>query len=120
MSSAPSAERPTTAPPRRPEKKFGPFHGGVGLAIWLNRVEGESGPRFFRSVTLGPRRYRDTKTGEWMDAGSLRSTDLPALILALQAAHDYMTTTPLPGEPVEEEVSAAEDPTPPGGGEVPF
>jgi hypothetical protein len=22
--------------PRYPEKKWGPFHGGVGLAVWLN------------------------------------------------------------------------------------
>ena len=35
--------------PRRPEKKFGPFSNGIGLAIWLNRVETDQGPRFFRS-----------------------------------------------------------------------
>ena len=26
-------------PPRRPERKFGPFHGGVGVAVWLNQVQ---------------------------------------------------------------------------------
>ena|SRR5437016_4606973 len=89
--------------PRRPEKKYGPFHGGVGLAVWLNEVNSDEGPRFFRSLTVNPRRYRDAKTGEWMDSASFRTTDLPALILALEAAHRYMTDTPLPGEPVEED-----------------
>ena len=55
-----------TAPPRYPEKKYGPFHGGVGLAIWLNEVETEDGIRYFRSCTLQPRRYRDKKTGEYI------------------------------------------------------
>ena len=35
--------------PRRPEKKIGPFHNGLGIAIWLNSVETEHGPRYFRS-----------------------------------------------------------------------
>jgi hypothetical protein len=92
-----------TAPPRYPEKKYGPFHGGVGLAIWLNEVETEDGIRYFRSVSLQPRRYRDKKTGEWMDALSLRPTDLPALMLAMEAAQRFMASTPLPGQPVEED-----------------
>src|SRR5437588_8590015 len=86
--------------PRYPERKYGPFHGGVGVAVWLNHVQTEQGTRFFRSITFASRRYRDPKTGEWKDAGSLRSTDLPALILALQAAHDYVSSTPLPGEAI--------------------
>ena len=92
--------------PRPPEKKYGPFHAGVGLAVWLNQIasDDDSGPRFYRSVTIAPRRYKDPKTGEWMDAGSYRASDLPALILALEAAHQYILNTPLPGEPVDEEV----------------
>jgi hypothetical protein len=35
--------------PRRPEKKFGPFLNGLGIAIWLNCVETANGPRYFRS-----------------------------------------------------------------------
>jgi len=119
MSTAEKVKPPQT-PPRRPEKKYGPFHGGVGIAIWLNKVDGDGGPRFFRSCTIAPRRYRTQETGEWMDASSFRSTDLPSLILGLQAAHEFMTTTPLPGEPVEEEASAHEDPKPPERQEVPF
>lgn len=72
--------------PRHPERKYGPFPGGVGVAIWLNEVKTDEGPRFFRSLTIAPRRYRDPETGDWRDAGSLRSTDLPALILALCVA----------------------------------
>ena len=101
MSNAKPKSSPTE--PRRPEKKYGPFHGGVGLAVWLNQVQGDDGPRFFRSVTIAPRRYRDPKTGEWMDSTSFRATDLAALMLALEAAHNYMANTPLPGEPVEED-----------------
>jgi hypothetical protein len=102
--SATKSKRPiVTAPPKRPEKKYGPFHGGVGLAIWLNQVAGDTGPRFFRSVTIAPRRYRDEKTGRWMDSTSFRATDLPALILALEAAHGYMANTPLPGDALDED-----------------
>lgn len=106
----------TPAPPKRPEKKYGPFHGGVGLAVWLNQVQGDDGPRFFRSLTINARRYRSKTTGEWMDAGSLRATDIPALILALEAAHGFITNTPLPGEPVEDnlldELDAGDDAIP--------
>ena len=76
----------TTTVPKRPEKKYGPFHGGVGLAVWLNQVQGDDGPRYFRSVTINARRYRDKTTGEWRDGGSLRATDIPALILGLEKA----------------------------------
>ena len=89
--------------PRQPEHKWGPFHGGLGVAVWLNEVETEEGPRFFRSVTIAPRRYRDPVTGEWKDASSLQSTDLPVLMLALQAAHQFVTSTPLPGQEIEPE-----------------
>ncbi len=104
--------------PRQPEQKYGPFHGGVGVAIWLNEVQTDQGPRFFRSVTIAPRRYRDPKTGDWKDASSLRSTDLPALILALQAAHQFMASTSLPGEPAEEE--QPEPAAPSDNGNIPF
>jgi hypothetical protein len=120
----PTATKPkrATSQPRFPEMKWGPFHGGVGVAVWLNEVKTENGPRWFRSLTIAPRRYRDPESGEWMDAASLRSTDLPALILALTAAHQYMASTPLPGQPVEEE--PAEDTVPAGNGNgqgtVPF
>ena len=91
----------TVTSPRRPERKWGPFHGGVGVAVWLNEVETAEGKRFFRSVSLAPRRYLDEKTGKWEDASSLRPTDLPALILALEAAHQFVSSTPLPGPPAE-------------------
>ena len=106
------------ATPRHPEHKYGPFHGGVGVAIWLNEVQTTEGLRYFRSVTIAPRRYRDPETGEWRDAGSLRSSDLPALILALQAAHLFMSSTPLPGESVEED--EIEDTPSAENGTVPF
>jgi hypothetical protein len=107
-----------TAAPRYPEKKWGPFHGGVGLAVWLNEVETDNGPKYFRSITVTPRRYRDKKTGEWKDAASLRPTDLPALVLAMEAAVLFCQQTPLPGQPAEEE--QLEDPAAVSDGQVPF
>src|SRR3989442_5689083 len=98
-----SKPKRAASPPRYPEKKWGPFHGGVGLAVWLNEVQTDTGPRFFRSVTLQPRRYRDKKSGIWKDAVSLRPTDLPALMLAMEAALSYMARTPLPGQAVDDE-----------------
>ena len=71
---------------KRPEKKIGPFHNGLGIAIWLNRVETDQGPRFFRSITLAPRRYLEAKTGQWKDATSFRPVDLATLELALAVA----------------------------------
>src|SRR5437763_8534080 len=97
---ATKAKRSASAP-RHPERKWGPFHGGVGVAVWLNEVETDEGKRFFRSITIAPRRYLDDKTGQWEDASSLRTTDLPSLILALEAAHAFVSSTPLPGLPAE-------------------
>ena len=87
----------------RPEKKFGPYPGGVGCAVWLNTIETQSGPRKIRSLTIAPRRYRDAKTGEWKDAPSYRPGDLPALIFALQQAQQFLITEPIPGDEQEQE-----------------
>ena len=95
-------KKPVQAAPR-PEKKIGPFHNGLGLAIWLNRVETEQGPRWVRSITLAARRYLDAKTGQWKDATSYRPVDLATLELALAEARRFIATTPLPGAPVQGE-----------------
>ncbi len=87
--------RPSRSPP---EKKIGPFSGGIGVAIWLNTAETDDGPKQFRSITIAPRRYQDRETGEWKDAGSYNPSDLPALIFALQKAQEYVFTEPLPGQ----------------------
>ncbi len=85
--------------PRHPEKKIGPFAGGVGVAIWLNQVETTDGsPRPMRSITIAPRRYFDKESNQWKDAMSSNPSDLPALIFALTQAQAYCYTTPLPGE----------------------
>src|SRR2546426_32045 len=105
------------ATPRRPEKKWGPFPGGVGVAVWLNEVETEQGKRFFRNISIAPRRYRDSKTGEWEDSGSFRPQDLGVLLLALEAAQAFIATTPLPGRPADEEPNDV-PPTPEAGGSI--
>ncbi|MFL5328565.1 MAG: hypothetical protein ACJ8C4_06590 [Gemmataceae bacterium] len=106
-----------TPTPRQAERKYGPFHGGVGVAVWLNEVKTEDGVRYYRSITIAPRRFRN-KDGDWQDAGSLRGTDIPSLVLALEAAHEFIRTTPLPGESAEDEVP--DNPPVSGKGEVPF
>jgi len=114
-------KRAKKAIPRYPEKKWGPFAGGAGVAVWLNEFETENGTRFSRSITFAPRRFRDRKTDEWRD-GTYRPIDLPALLLAIQAAHDYCVSTPLPGQPAEpEEVDAlVEDTTLRPDSDMPF
>ena len=101
MATKPTKKAPTA--PRRPERKWGPFHGGVGVAVWLNEVDTADGKPYFRAITIAPRRYLDEKTGKWEDASSLRTTDLPSLILGLEAALAYVHSTPLPGLPAEGE-----------------
>ena len=71
---------------RGPEKKIGPFAGGVGVSIWINEVQTEGGPLTVRSITINPPRYRDRETGDWKDSKSYRPSDLPALIFALAEA----------------------------------
>lgn len=90
-----------TQPAQRPEHKIGPFHNGLAVAIWINSVETDKGIRYFRSLTLAPRRYRDAQTGEWKDAVSYRPVDLSTLVLALESARRYCSQTPLPGQPLE-------------------
>jgi hypothetical protein len=96
-------KRPKKSEQRYPEKKWGPFAGGIGVAVWLNRFETAEGIRYARSITLAPRRFRSKKTGQWEDAGSYRPVDVPSLLLALEAAHAHCLATPLPGQAAEAE-----------------
>ena len=102
--------------PRQPEKKIGPFAGGVGVAIWINDAQTDDGPKMFRSITINPRRYFDQESQQWKNAPSYGPTDLPALIFALQQAQAYVFQTPLPGQAVTEGEAPA--PAPPD--EIPF
>jgi hypothetical protein len=108
--------------PQKPEHKIGPLHNGLGVSIWLNSKETETGPRFYRSVTIAHRRYYDEESRQWKDAASYRPSDLATLVLALQAARDYCTRTPLPGQPPDgdEEAMRADEEEAPPDGETPF
>ena len=90
---------------RPPEKKIGPYPGGIGVAVWSNTIDTNSGPRKILSITISPRRYRDPETGEWRDSPSFRPGDLPALIFALQKAQEFIYTSPLPGQDGDHEQS---------------
>src|SRR3989442_15883503 len=107
--------------PRYPEAKWGPFAGGTGVAVWLSEFVVDGITKYARNITFAPRRFRDRKTGEWRD-GAYRPVDLPALLLAIQAAHNYCLSTPLPGTPAEpEEVDTlADGELPPSDPQTPF
>ena len=90
-----ASDRPT----KHPEKKIGPFAGGVGVAIWLNQAEMPDGTiRAFRSITIAPRRYFDKESNQWKDAPSYNPADLPALIFSLERAQAFCYEQPVPGE----------------------
>jgi hypothetical protein len=91
-----TAERPPTKPKQPPEKKIGPFANGIGVCIWLNRIETDQGERTVRSITVNPRRYFDRESNQWKDAGGYNPADLPALIFCLQKAQEFVYETPLP------------------------
>ena len=78
--------------PKPPELKIGPFPGGISVEVWRNQTQDG---RHFRSITIAPRSY---KVGDEWKEGAYRPIDLPALILAMQKAQEFCTTTPLPGE----------------------
>lgn len=84
----------------RPRPCLPASDGHISNSATLERL---CGAPHNRSVTIAPRRYLDEKTGKWEDASSLRTNDLPSLILGLQAAHDYVNSTPLPGLPADAE-----------------
>ncbi len=87
---------PTNQTRNVPEKKFGPYAGGVGVAIWANRIETDDGPRIVRSVTINPRRYRDRESGEWKNSSSYGLNDVHLLLFALEQAREFMLMQPLP------------------------
>ena len=94
----------------RPEKKFGPYPGGIGVAVWLNTINTDNGPKKVRSITINPRRYREAESGEWRDSPSYWPGDLPALLFALQQAQAYCISQPIPGEKSEREPGSEDAP----------
>ena len=114
---APPAPEPTREH-HPPERKFGPFHGGIGVAIWLNETDDD---RQFRSITIAPRRYYDRDSKTWKDAGSYQPADIPALIYALQLAQAYCFETPVPeASKPSENGHAPNGNLVPAGDDVPF
>ncbi|REJ72333.1 MAG: hypothetical protein DWQ45_22210 [Planctomycetota bacterium] len=90
--------RSSQRPANRPEVKFGPFPGGISVAVWQNEVNTEGGSRTMRSITVSPRRYRDSQSGEWRDSASYRPSDIPAILFGLNKAQEYIFSNPLAGQ----------------------
>lgn len=86
----------SSANKNRPEKKISPVNSGISVAIWLNSAETEQGRKFYRSVTIEPRRYYDRSVGEWKDSSTFGPADLPLLLYALEQARDFVFSQPLP------------------------
>ncbi len=97
--------RSSRNPVNQPEIKFGPFPGGISVAVWQNEIQTDSGARMMRSITVSPRRYRDSHSGQWKDSPSYRPSDIPALVFGLQKALEFIFSNPLAGQEERDFVS---------------
>ncbi len=61
-------------------------------------------------IPINPRRYLDSKSGQWKDAASYQPSDLPALLFCLAKAQEYCYETPVPGQE-ETDATGLEDET---------
>lgn len=59
--------------------------GGIQAAIWEN--PGKEGTAYY-SISLD-KRYKDSNN-QWKSSSSLKTTDLPKAILALQKAYEFL------------------------------
>ena len=95
MTQEQSPSAPADSEARKPERKIGPFAGGISVAIWCNSAETDDGPRQFRSISISPRRYQEQGTGKWKNAKSFQPSDIPILMFALQQAQEFIIQNPL-------------------------
>ena len=96
----------------QPERKFGPYPGGVGVAVWLNEIDTDQGTRKIRSITINPRRYFDNTSRQWKDSRSFRPEDLPALLFGIQKALEFCYVEPIPGQEANDGERTPPDDTP--------
>ena len=96
----------------RPEVKFGPYPGGVGVAVWVNEIDTDGSTRKIRSITINPRRYFDNRSNQWKDSSSFRPEDLPALLFGLQKALEHCFEEPIPGEESSHDQQRQDDDVP--------
>ena len=68
-----------------PIKKF--QVGGVSAAVWENESQTPEGSPY-QTVSL-QKRFKD-KNDEWKSSNSMRVSDLPKAILALQKAYEFV------------------------------
>lgn len=81
--------------PTRLERLFGPYPGGVRIALWSCVVPAAPGSKAVRSVTLLTRRFRNPETGEWQESSVYSLEHLPVVIFALQEVLAYTYQNPL-------------------------
>ena len=68
-----------------PVKKF--QAGAISVAVWENESSTPEAPAY-QTVSL-QKRFKD-KNNEWKSSNSLRVSDLPKAILALQKAYEFL------------------------------
>ncbi len=71
-----------------PEKKFSA--GPISVSIWDNIGKRKNGEQaHFKTLSL-QRVYKD-KQGQWQNTASLRASDIPRAVLALNKAYEYVS-----------------------------
>ena len=79
-------EKPKNQPLFKEEMK-----GLITVTVWENEVKRQDGTMFtVRTATLN-RRYKD-KDDQWQSTNTLRESDMPKAILALQEAYKKLVT----------------------------
>ncbi len=83
----PSAPKSSTSLGNLPERKI--RAGAVSATVWLNKGQKENGEESeYRTISL-ERSYKD-KGGEWKSSNSMRVSDVPKAVAALQKAYEHL------------------------------
>jgi hypothetical protein len=86
-SEAAEADRPR----QKPMVTFGPYATGSGfveVSVWKNTHQGQNGERTVYTVSFH-RSYKDD-ADQWQKSQSLFTSDIPALILGLNKAYEFI------------------------------
>jgi hypothetical protein len=71
-----------------PDKRF--KFGGISVSLWSENRAGKDGSSFVSWSAKLERSYWDPKSGDWKHTNSLKESDLPKAIAALQEAYVYV------------------------------
>lgn len=66
------------------------MRGLITVTVWENKIQREDGSSFTARTASLNRRYKD-QNGEWKSTSTLRESDIPKAILAMQRAYEKLT-----------------------------